>query len=95
MQGGQVQGRSQLFVNTDKASVSITGSDRTCKGGVKAKLKFRKKKYYRNGGGGEEGDLRVKETCSLLNTARMPAWKHESHQFFLIEHFGTQCIAQT
>ena len=64
-------------------------------GGVKAKLKFRKKKYYRNGGGDEECDIRVKERCSLLNTARMPAWKHESHQFFLIEHFGTQCIAQT
>ena len=43
----------------------------------------------------QEDDLRVKERCSLLNTTRMPALKHESHQFFLIEHFGTQCIAQT
>ena len=58
MKGGQVQGRSQLFVNTDKASVFITGSDRTCKGrggggGDKSNENFRRKSIIGAGGGGE------------------------------------------
>ena len=81
MQGGQVQGRSQLFVNTDKACVSITGSERTCKGGGQSKIKISEEKVLYNGGEGEEGDLRVKETCSLLNTARLPSWKHRGEYF--------------
>ena len=47
------------------------------------------------------GPPRATSLCMGVSCARAytlykyAAWKHESHQFFLIEHFGTQCIAQT
>ena len=79
------QHSSEAGAREDQEVPQVGHHDSDGGGGVKAKLKFRKKKYYRNGRGGEEGDLRVKEKYSLLNTTRMPAWKHESHQFFIQE----------